>query len=169
MISASIGADPGPTTGLLLAAWDTGTGELLECLACECTAAMAPKMLALLLSSPWGLLANSGGMEAFVPRGRSQSLRGVSVKSVQDEITALDREARAHGVHLTQRSAGLVKPWAADKRMGAAGLLEPTERFTDARDAGRHALFDACQRGMRDPLARGDLRERARDARAGPG
>jgi hypothetical protein len=161
-VFASAGADPGPTTGLLLAAWDLDTGELLECLACECTASMAPKMLALMLSSPWGLLVTSGGMEAFVPRGRSQSLRGVSVRAVSDEITALDREAAAHGVRLTQRSAGLVKPWATDKRLAAAGLTEATEKFTDARDAGRHALFDACQRGMPDPLSQARAAEMAR-------
>lgn len=42
------------------------------------------------------------------------------------------------------RSAAEVKPWATDRRLDAAGLLDPTKGMRHARDAARHALYSAC-------------------------
>lgn len=137
------GADPGPTTGLILAAWDLDKLELAECLAAECTGAMAPKLLDVLLRTPYGVMARRLGTEEFVARTRSQSLRGASVAGMSKIISELEGTAASHGVPVSLRSAGLVKPWATDKRLIHAGLAGPTEKFTDARDAGRHALFCA--------------------------
>jgi hypothetical protein len=138
-----LGADPGPTTGLILAAWDTDRLVLVECLALECTGAMAPKLLDVLLRTPYGVMARRAGGEAFVTRARSQSLRGASASGMATIIGELSSVAEAHGLTMALRSAGLVKPWATDKRLAAAGLIEPTEKFTDSRDAARHMLFCA--------------------------
>ncbi|MET0423635.1 MAG: hypothetical protein ABW046_07165 [Actinoplanes sp.] len=55
---------------------------------------------------------------------------------------------------LRQRSASEVKPWATDKRLHAAGLLDPTIGMRHARDAARHALFCAVSDyGLPDPLS----------------
>jgi hypothetical protein len=151
---AVLGADPGPTTGLLLAAWDRESLELAECLALECTASMAPKLLALLLSTPYGRLVRAAGIEAFVARGRSQSLRGVSTAAMNAVISELTVVLAGAGVPVRARPAGLVKPWATGRRLAVAGLAAPTEKFTDARDAARHALFTACEEcGLPDPLS----------------
>jgi hypothetical protein len=165
---AVLGADPGPTTGLLLAAWDLDTLELAECLALECTGAMAPKLLDVLLRTPCGVMTRRAGAEAFVPRQRSQSLRGASAAAMNTIITAIDGAASAHGLAVMMRGAGLVKPWATDKRLAAAGLTAPTEKLTDARDAARHALFTACHDcGLPDPLSAA-WRAARETARGGP-
>jgi hypothetical protein len=47
-----------------------------------------------------------------------------------------------------------VKPWAVDKRLHAAGLLDMTAGMRHARDAARHALFCAVKDyGLPDPLS----------------
>jgi hypothetical protein len=57
-------------------------------------------------------------------------------------------------VHVFLRNASLVKTWATDKRLAAAGLLDATKGMQHARDASRHALYAAVHTGMaRDPLS----------------
>jgi hypothetical protein len=52
------------------------------------------------------------------------------------------------------RTAALVKPWATDKRLVAAGLLDITRGLPHARDGARHALFSAHHdSGAPDPLS----------------
>jgi hypothetical protein len=53
------------------------------------------------------------------------------------------------------RAAALVKPWATDKRLHAAGLLDATKGMQHARDASRQALYAAVHMGVTpDPLSR---------------
>lgn len=56
-------------------------------------------------------------------------------------------------VPFTTRAAGVVKPWATDKRLEAVGFpLAP--KLKDAKDAGRHLLYGAVLSGRaEDPLA----------------
>ena len=57
------------------------------------------------------------------------------------------------------RTAGEVKPWATDKRLHTAGLLDLTAGMRHARDAARHALYSAVRDyGLPDPLSRARLR-----------
>jgi len=154
-VIAVAGADFGPTTGLAFAAWDRATTELVSVIALECTDGQAPGLLGLLLGAwPYGPAVRVAGMERFVPRAKSQSLRGVSVARMQGSILALSQVFTAHRIAVRLRPAADVKPWATDRRLAAAGLLAATEKFTDARDAGRHMLFTAVQdAGLPDPLS----------------
>jgi hypothetical protein len=53
------------------------------------------------------------------------------------------------------RTAALVKPWATDKRLHAAGLLDATKGMQHSRDASRHALYAAVHMGVTvDPLSK---------------
>jgi hypothetical protein len=53
------------------------------------------------------------------------------------------------------RAAALVKPWATDRRLTAAGLLDPTAGMGHARDAARHALYAAVHLQLTtDPLSK---------------
>lgn len=143
----ALGIDPGPSTGLALACWENG--KLAWAHAAQCDAGLAPDLLRLLL----GLLRPSlGGIEAFVPGAHSGTSAGDVTRQL---IRELGETAAAQGLELRERTAGLVKPWATDTRLKAAGLLALTPGSAHARDACRHLLYTACSSGgLADPLSR---------------
>ena len=71
-------------------------------------------------------------------------------------VGVVEAWAARNRVECIGRVAAEVKPWATDKRLQAAGLLEPlTTGMRHARDAARHALFCAVKDyGLPDPLGR---------------
>lgn len=73
----------------------------------------------------------------------------------RDMIGALTELGRTlPGVTVVQRCAADVMPWATDKRLSAAGLLDLTKGMPHARAAARHALFSAVRDGdLPDPLS----------------
>lgn len=60
---------------------------------------------------------------------------------------------RSGSIHL--RAAVAVKPWATDSRLHALGLLDASIGLPHARDAVRHALYEAVHAGLLpDPLSK---------------
>lgn len=58
------------------------------------------------------------------------------------------------GVQTFHRSASIVKTWATDERLDAAGLTAVTKGMNHARDAARHALYAAVHESLlSDPLS----------------
>jgi hypothetical protein len=152
----ALGVDPGGTSGLFLGAW-AGPGERKPFLwrAWQCDMAAAPELLNWILSqyTQVGTL----GIEAFDARERSRKMRGFSASTMRKLVAELEAVASGSpGVRVATRPPSLVKPWATDKRLAAAGLIEATSGMpAHARDGARHMLYAArhdC--GLADPLSR---------------
>lgn len=145
-----IGIDPGPIVGAALIRLDTD--HPIEAEAAQITA-----------GGLWALLDGWHGAypvvavaaERFVvgPRAaKSSTPRGGA--QAREVLVALSYWAKAAKVVHVERSAAEVKPWATDRRLDAAGLLEATKGMRHARDAARHALFCAVKGfGLTDPLS----------------
>ena len=148
-----LGIDTGPHTGIFGAWWDTADWALKYCTAFECADADSAAELHAMLDDPYARPVRAAGIEAFVARAKSVRLRGVRTARVMGQVTELSGVLRGYGIPVTARPAGTVKPWATDKRLAAAGLLEAAGSSPHIRDAGRHMLFTACQAGVPDPLS----------------
>lgn len=154
-VIASLGTDIGPTTGMCLAVWSRSDYELLGVLALECTAAMSYYWLRIMSELPGWPRFRAMAMEEFREGPRSKHLKGVSPVTMREQSGRLLSYCQDHELAVRVRPAAAVKPWATDKRLEAAGLMAPTEKFTDARDAARHALYCAvADLGLPDPLSR---------------
>ena len=151
-ISFAIGIDPGPTTGIVLLRLD---GTRLSALAeiYQCNAGAAGGLLRYLLLRQSDHEHGRAGMEPFIrSNGPGTAMRPGQVTA--DQVADLNQILTEHGVPCSAQRAALVKPWATDKRLAVAGLLELTPGSTHARDAARHALYCAhwnC--GYPDPLS----------------
>lgn len=143
MTTIVLGVDPGPTTGICLLTRDGPP------LAYSCCAAAAYGLVCWLIEANEGPARIIAAGEAFVPGGGAGArMAGAAV--TRELISDLDDLMKFHW-----RSAAAVKPWAADRRLEAAGLLNLTMKMRDARDAARHALFAAVHdAGWPDPLSR---------------
>lgn len=94
--------------------------------------------------------------EKFVVRGRAGRSRtasgGETARELLGELRRVEREMS--GVVVLVRPAGIVKPWATDRRLEPAGLFDVTRSMPHARDAARHALYAAVKAGLlADPLS----------------
>lgn len=151
MAAYYMGVDPGPSTGIALLNIDFDLGYNWEVFQCYGTSAMW-----LLESIYRDYCPRAVAVEAFIPSNRA----GTTGKDAQLTRTiadyavskAYDIQRNPHAFVITRRAVD-VKKWASDKRMKLSGF--PTgEKFKDARDAGRHALYCAVWDGKeRDPLA----------------
>ncbi|MCW2496330.1 hypothetical protein [Jatrophihabitans sp.] len=156
MTALVVGVDPGVTTGIASLTYGT---ELLDRVLVQVHGSRAVKTIveALLdseLARP--LLA----VEQFVVStraGRSgTAVAGRITRALIAELQALGMDhAAGTALEVVTRPAALVKPWASDLRLDAAGLLAPTKGMGHARDAARHALYAAVHSGIAvDPLSR---------------
>lgn len=93
-------------------------------------------------------------VEEFVVSHRAgRSGTPKAAQQARDLIGALHNEL-AGWVIFRRRTASLVKRWASDDRLKAAGLYAATAGVPHARDAARHALYAATwDLGLPDPLA----------------
>ncbi|MFI7678542.1 hypothetical protein [Actinophytocola sp. NPDC049390] len=147
-----LGIDPGGTTGLAVLDFPDvyPVGE-------EFGQLPPDRVLQLVL---WwlrdaGHRVNLVAIEKFVVSRRSgRSSTAQAGEQARLIIGGVAQLCQQHGVRLVQRPAGVVKPWATDRRLDAAGLLAPTRGMGHARDAARHALY-AAVRDLRlpDPLS----------------
>jgi hypothetical protein len=150
-VTCFIGIDPGPTTGVAVAYWDGGWSYPG---AYQCDAKSAPAMLDWLLKQNAALGVRAQTEEFRLGTGAGARGKPASAtRSLADELTGmLDRAGVPYSVH----PAATVKPWATDKRLEKAGLIEVTAGMPKhARDAFRHLLFCAVHDGgVPDPLSR---------------
>lgn len=149
-----VGVDPGPIPGVVVlgrvadgapSIFQTDPGTVLWLLREVLTAGPAGVRRIL-------------AVERFVIGMRTARLStpkaGAVTRDMIGAVAALGRELP--GVELMQRSASEVMPWASDKRLTAAGLLDSTKGMPHARAAARHALFAAVRDGgLADPLSKG--------------
>lgn len=147
MITAVIGVDPGPTSGVaLLILRDDRT--LADRFVFQCNAPAAYGLVNYLVEANEGPAKVVCAGEAFAD-GRGPGARGKNAQVTRGLITDLD----SLPVTWYWRTAAAVKPWAIDRRLLISGLYDITQGMPHARDACRHALFCAAHDlGLPDPL-----------------
>lgn len=139
-----VGVDPGRTVGVAVLG-RTGPPTLLQT-----TPHGARDVVALYLSDGRPAVL---ALEQYVvgPRSARTADRGAG-RATRDLIGALTDLGRSHGAAVRTHPAAVIKPWATDARLDAAGATAPGMRH--ARDAARAALFVACSEcGFPDPLS----------------
>jgi hypothetical protein len=151
-----LGIDPGPSTGIAWLNLGSWPSDGAWARAMQCDAATAPWLLTQILDDleAQGLTGHArGGIEGFAPgRGAGAAKHGSFVNRQVEELAGI---CAGYGVPLTARYPVVVKTWATDRRLAAAGLLGITAKAPDARDSCRHALYTACQEcSWPDPLSR---------------
>lgn len=154
MIYVVLGVDPGPTPGIVrLVVWPAEAATHLRADVVQCSASALEPVLNGLADYPESSVALA--YEAFVVGHRAARSRTAGAgKATRDMTRDLAEWAQHHDIPSHTYRATDVKPWAADERLEAAGLLEPTKGMRHARDAGRHALFTAVKHyGLPDPLS----------------
>jgi hypothetical protein len=148
-----IGIDPGPLPGIVrLRVLREEPVRIIGAAALQVT----PNVLGQVLDGLDGGMIQALAYERFVVgRRAARSATPAAGAATRDMIGRLEAWAEAHcdgRVH--SRAAADVKPWAVDKRLHAAGLLDLTAGMRHARDAARHALFCAVKDyGLPDPLS----------------
>lgn len=151
-----IGVDPGATTGVCaLPFCDECPPELPHRLTpaiLQCPHADAVELISNILTEHSERYRLVLAIEQFVTGPRAgKSATAIAGRLTRELITEL---TMVHDEALYIRPAALVKPWATDRRLAAAGLIGPTRGLPHARDAARHALFCAVKAGItRDPLS----------------
>ena len=149
MSTIILGVDPGQTTGVFVMPSPWGGEHIAMQVRSEHAATAVIEFIATTVTGVGNraLIA----VEAFVVGPRAARSRTPGAGKVAREIIA--QLLFAVGTDVIERPAGVVKPWATDKRLDAAGLLAPTAGMRHARDACRQALYAAVHDGlMRDPL-----------------
>lgn len=153
-----IGVDPGPIPGvirlqLIVDALGQQPSRLIGAEALQVTPGM---LLTVIDGICADTLSAAIGLERFVVgRRAARSATAAAGQRTRDMVGAVEAWAQARRVPVHTRAAAEVKPWAVDKRLYAAGLLDITAGMRHARDAARHALFCAVKDyGLPDPLSR---------------
>lgn len=150
-----IGIDPGPTPGMVELVYVDR--RLIDAHVVQCSLGIAgPVFLALIAERSAAAWATTVQIEKFViGRRSSRSSTPKAGEQTRALIGALQHEAEQLGADCVLQAAGLVKPWATDLRLDAAGLLVATRGMTHARDAARHALYASCSvASLPDPLSK---------------
>lgn len=153
-----IGIDPGPTPGIVALHDSTIPARRPAASVIQCDHDSAILFVRAILSTVDTGMAGCRlpilAVEQFVVGPRAACSRTPSAGAVTRNLIAALRQEFAAAVHLRQRPAAAVKPWASDVRLAAAGLLDATRGMTHARDAARHALYAAVRdQLMYDPLS----------------
>lgn len=149
-----IGVDPGVTTGLAIAYWDDESWAWPG--AYQCDAGSAPALLNW-LAGLHGTLMRSA-VEEF-RAGTGAGARGATATLTRTLAEDLTSVLEYRKVPVKTRPAATVKPWATDKRLEKAGLMEICRGQPHAADAMRHLLFCAVHDcGVPDPLSRRSYR-----------
>lgn len=155
-----IGVDPGPIPGFvrLDIATELGHGTLRDIAVLQASRSLAWWAFEMLARPSEPLQLDHAhvlaAMETFVvgPRAARSSTAHAGLQT-REMVADLTERAGQLGVQILRRPAGQVKPWADDRRLGNAGILDACKGMRHARDAGRHALFAAVAGGyLPDPL-----------------
>lgn len=150
-----IGVDPGPLIGMAFL-WlvdDTARpSELTLTDVLQTTPGLLDDVLSPFLTEYDAMVAVEKFVVGYRASRSSSSGSGQLTRDVLAEVSAITVSCNRR---LVQRSASEVKPWATDKRLEAAGLMDMTVGMRHARDAARHALFTAVRDyGLPDPLSK---------------
>lgn len=159
LITSVIGGDPGATAGLAFLDYVDGrlAGKALIQVDADSAVIVLEAMLAQYYSDPERVLPGRrfAGIEDFIP-GKGAGSRckpGNVTRQLQFEIV---ETLQRWGYYVQIRSAGVVKPWATDTRLTAAGIAGASSfhgKARDTYDAARHGLYAArWDAHLPDPL-----------------
>lgn len=158
-VTCFIGCDPGPTCGLALAYWDEDKWVFPA--AYQCDADSAPALLEWLVELNKYVPVQVQVEEFRAGTGPGARGRHATVTRTLVDLLTVVLESSSTAIYKV-RPAASVKPWATDKRLAAAGLLDVCHGMPHAADAMRHLLFTACHDGgVPDPLSKAGYTLRA--------
>jgi hypothetical protein len=149
-----VGVDPGLTTGVFAVEWFDGehAGLRSDPIAVQVHGSEGVITIVSALLARRPLAEHVLAVEQFVVGARASRSSSAHAGRV---TRALISELGELGADVFTRSAAMVKPWATDQRLHAAGLLLATKGMGHARDASRHALYAAVHMGAaQDPLSK---------------
>ncbi|WAL67108.1 hypothetical protein ORV05_04790 [Amycolatopsis cynarae] len=153
-----VGVDPGVTTGICALPYLDGRLQIEQVAVIQANPAAVPRIVAAFLAEAEGFtLMPILAVEEFVTNLRAaRSATPEAGRITRQLIAQLQDVHLDHAARWYRRPAGIVKPWATDARIEAAGLDGPTHAMRNhARDAARHALYAAVRDGgIPDPLSR---------------
>jgi len=149
-VTTVVGIDPGGTTGVATLMYYRDSGWLVVPRQYGQANALTETLDLLSRANP-----DAVAVERFIVSNRSARSRSSGAGEFARELIGA---LQYTGCPLDRRTASQVKRWATDKRLSAAGLLEPTKGMPHARDATRHALFSMVHRKWApDPLSRAEV------------
>jgi hypothetical protein len=150
-----LGVDPGPIPGVVALSITDGRLQAVQVFQVAPAGYTLP-LVGWLIDCAQPTARTVLAIERFVvgPRAaRSSSPKAGQI--TRDLVGALQTVAELKGVEVVLRPAAAVMPWATDKRLEAADLLDLTKGMQHARAAARHALFAAtADCGLPDPLSK---------------
>ena len=148
-----IGVDPGPTTGMCR--MDTGSNYPWSVRQMP-----AVEVVEVLRLWSWDPVPHVLAVERYHVSTRSARNAHPRAQAIAMRVQYdCEQWARENGIHVSLRYPADVKNWATDARLIAAGLLSITKGLPHARDAARHALYEAVRAGyMSDPLSGKEMR-----------
>lgn len=168
-LDSCVGCDPGPATGLCFLDYDNGRlvgRTLLQVIGPDAPVVLKGMLLAYYMLPSSDAAADRkrvdgrrvGSIEKFVT-GQSAGSRGKPAEVTRQLVMELAETLELFGYAVTIRPAADVKPWASDKRLVAAGIVNSEKGMhgdmNHAYDAARHCLYGAHESGViRDPLIR---------------
>lgn len=150
-----VGVDPGPTPGIVVLRYVDGQLQRDWSHIIQCSAGVAAEILGSILANGYSHWPTTlVQIEEFVV-GRTSMRSGAAGSLTRDQIGFLTSVAEDNRAMVRTRNANVVKGWASNERLDAAGLLVATKGMRHAQDAARHALFAAVRDcGATDPLSR---------------
>lgn len=158
-LSVVVGVDPGVTTGIVVLSFHGDRLLRSDAAALQVHGHLEVPHIVEMLIDRHPFARPRLAIEQFVvgPRA-SKSIAPFAGKQTRDLVAALQSLAvdqnNGTALDVITRPAALVKPWATDRRLDAAGLTDITKGMPHARDAARHALYAAVHAGItRDPLS----------------
>ena len=150
-----IGVDVGPIPGIVVLGFKDhrliGPGVV------QTSANLAPEIVSWMLDHTTRFRGGKIVVQAekFVVGHRSARSSSAGAGQITRDLIGELRRVTAGQCPFVQHSAAMVKPWATDARLEAAGLLDATKGMRHARDGARHALYAACKYGgIPDPLGK---------------
>jgi hypothetical protein len=150
-----IGVDPGGTTGMA-ALFVSDRSKIINSYYAQLRGDESfVDTIVRALCSQWADVTDIHlAVESFVVSSRAgRSAHAGSGKQARDIIALLKGIGRISGSYV-ERPAVVVKRWATNQRLEAAGILGDTTGMQHARDASRHALYAAVRAGLlADPLS----------------
>lgn len=149
-----VGVDPGQTSGIVAVDYDAGVAVRVTAVQAYGPGSVPTLVRALLrrADSSRVLVATEG----FVVSGRAArsatAAAGAATRELIGQLRAVAGDTAA--ATFVSWPAGIVKTWATDRRLDAAGLTDPTRGMHHARDAARHAIYAAVHEHVTpDPLS----------------
>jgi hypothetical protein len=143
-ICSVIGVDPGQACGIAFVDYmgDQIAGRTMLQVDHASALIVLEAMLLAHYSDPERVPERWAGVEAFIT-GNSAGTKGKPAELTRQLVMRFGELLQMYGYRVKVRPAASVKPWATNRVLEAAGILQEATGMRHANDGGRQALFTA--------------------------